>query len=87
MIKSLTLTTLFQWVSCKSPRFAAYRNQCVTTPIPLSNILPAVVIALISSAYAEEDGLMLSICLGAAFVMLAIDLAMAWHIISSVSLP
>jgi hypothetical protein len=59
----------------------------ILTPIPLSNILPAVVIALISLAYAEEDGLILSICLGAAFVMLAIDLAMVWHIISSVSLP
>jgi hypothetical protein len=29
----------------------------ILTPIPLSNILPAVVIALISLAYAEEAGL------------------------------
>jgi len=31
----------------------------ILTPIPLSNILPAVVIALISLAYAEEAGLIL----------------------------
>lgn len=55
----------------------------ILTPIPLSNILPAAVIALISLAYAEEDTLMLSICLGAA----SIDSAVVWHIISSTSLP
>lgn len=53
----------------------------ILTPIPLSNILPAVLIALISLAYAEEDRLMLSICLLAGFVIVAIDLAMLWQII------
>ena len=33
----------------------------VFTPIPLSNVVPAPVIALISLAYLEEDGLLLSI--------------------------
>jgi hypothetical protein len=54
----------------------------ILTPIPLSNILPALVIALISLAYAEEDGLILSICLLAGFVMIAIDLAIVWEIIN-----
>ena len=35
----------------------------VFTPIPLSNVVPAFVIALISLAYLEEDGLLLSIAL------------------------
>ena len=35
----------------------------VFTPIPLSNVVPALVIALISLAYLEEDGLLLSIAL------------------------
>jgi hypothetical protein len=55
----------------------------ILTPIPLSNILPAVVIALISLAYTEEDGLMLSICLLAGFVIVAIDLAVVWQIMSA----
>ena len=36
------------------------------TPIPFSNVVPALVIALISLAYLEEDGLLLSIALLAA---------------------
>jgi hypothetical protein len=52
----------------------------ILTPIPLSNILPALVVALISLAYVEEDGLMLSICLVVGFVIIAVDLAMVWEI-------
>ena len=48
------------------------------TPIPLSNVLPALVIAFISLAYLEEDGLMLSIGLLAGFVIIAIDLWVIW---------
>ena len=33
------------------------------TPVPLSNVVPALVIAMISLAYLEEDGLLLSIAL------------------------
>jgi hypothetical protein len=54
----------------------------ILTPVPLSNILPAVVIAFIALAYTEEDGLVLSICLLAGFVMIAIDLAVVWKIMS-----
>jgi hypothetical protein len=52
----------------------------IFTPIPLSNILPALVIALISLTYVEEDGLMLSICLVVGFAIIAVDLAMVWEI-------
>lgn len=51
------------------------------TPIPLSNVLPAVVMALISLAYLEEDGLVLSIGLMAGFVILAVDLGVVWEIV------
>jgi hypothetical protein len=54
----------------------------ILTPVPLSNILPAVVIALIALAYTEEDGLMLSLGLLAGFVIVAIDLAVVWQIMS-----
>jgi hypothetical protein len=46
-------------------------------PIPLSNILPAVLIALIALGY-EEDGVLLSISLLAAVVVLALDLGLVW---------
>src|SRR5260370_21748882 len=40
------------------------------TPVPLSNIAPAIVIALIALAYLEEDGLLLCFALFAAGVLL-----------------
>jgi hypothetical protein len=49
------------------------------TPLPLSNIVPASVIALISLAYLEEDGLLLSIALLAAVIVLAAELALVWQ--------
>lgn len=49
------------------------------TPIPLSNVVPAGVIALISLAYLEEDGLMLTMALLAAAVVLTIELAAVWE--------
>jgi hypothetical protein len=49
------------------------------TPIPLSIVIPALVIALISLAYLEEDWLMLSIGLLAGFAVLAVDLAVLWE--------
>jgi len=48
-------------------------------PIPLSNVLPAVMIALISLAYLEGDGLILSITLLGGFAVLAIDLWVIWE--------
>jgi hypothetical protein len=51
----------------------------VFTPIPLSNVVPALVIALISLAYLEEDGLLLSIALLAAVIVLTVALAAVWE--------
>jgi hypothetical protein len=48
-------------------------------PVPLGNILPALVIALISLAYLQEDGLLLSIALLAAAIVLAIEVAAVWE--------
>src|ERR1700690_2256726 len=47
----------------------------VFTPIPLSNVVPALVIALISLAYLEEDGILLAISLLVAAIVLAAELA------------
>jgi hypothetical protein len=41
----------------------------------------ALIIALISLAYTEEDGLVFSIGLLAGFVVIAIDLAMLWELV------
>ena len=50
-------------------------------PIPLSNILPAVLIGLISLGYLEEDGILLSISLLAAVVVLALDLGLVREVL------
>ncbi len=50
-------------------------------PLPLSNILPALVIALISLAYLEQDGLVLLIGLLAGFVVLAVDAVVLWELV------
>lgn len=49
------------------------------TPIPFSNVVPALVIALIALAYLEEDGLLLSIALLAAVIVLAVAVAAIWE--------
>ena len=48
------------------------------TPVPLSNIAPAMVISLISLAYVEEDGLLLSVALLAAIILIGIASAAVW---------
>ena len=48
------------------------------TPVPLSNIAPAIVIALTSLAYLEEDGLLLCFGLLAAVVLISIASAAVW---------
>ena len=53
----------------------------VFTPIPLSNVVPALVIAVISLAYVEEDGLLLSIGLLAAAIVLTVELVAVWQIV------
>jgi hypothetical protein len=44
------------------------------TPLPLSGIIPALLIGLISLAYLQEDGLVLSVALMLAAVLLTADL-------------
>jgi hypothetical protein len=53
----------------------------VFMPIPLSNVVPALVIALISLAYLEEDGVLLSIALLDAVIVLAVELALVWEMV------
>jgi hypothetical protein len=54
----------------------------VFIPIPLSNVIPALVIALIALAYVEEDGLLLSIALLAAAIVLMLVTAAAWQMLA-----
>jgi len=56
----------------------------VFAPIPLTNVVPALVIALISLAYLEEDGLVLSIGLLAALVVLTAAVAAVWETVLGV---
>ncbi len=53
----------------------------VFTPLPLSNIPPALAIALISLAYLEEDGLLLSVGLLAAVVVVALQGFAVWEML------
>ena len=48
------------------------------SPLPLSNIAPAMVISLISLAYVEEDGLLLSAAFLAGIVLIGIGSAAIW---------
>ena len=48
------------------------------TPVPLSNVAPAMVISLISLAYVEEDGLLLSAAFLAGIVFIGIGSAAVW---------
>jgi hypothetical protein len=53
----------------------------VFSPIPLSNVAPAFVIALIAMAYLEEDGLLLSLALAAGLALLFIAGIVVWEAI------
>jgi hypothetical protein len=50
----------------------------VLTPVPLSNVAPAMVISLIALAYVEEDGLLLSVALLGAIILIGIASAAIW---------
>jgi hypothetical protein len=56
------------------------------TPIPFSNVAPAVLIVLISLAYMEEDGLLLSLAFFGAMILLSIAIVAVWGAIFSASL-
>jgi hypothetical protein len=51
----------------------------VFIPIPLSNVVPAVVIALLSLAYLEEDGVLLLIGLLTAGIVLTVEFGAIWE--------
>jgi hypothetical protein len=51
----------------------------VLFPIPLSNVVPATVIALISLAYLEEDGILLLIALVVAAIVLSAAMTAVWE--------
>jgi len=53
----------------------------VVIPIPLSNVVPASVIALISLAYLEEDGVLLSISLLAAMTVMTVATMGVWEMV------
>jgi hypothetical protein len=48
------------------------------TPVPLSNVAPAMVISLIFLAYVEEDGLVLSVGFLAAIILIGLGSAAVW---------
>ena len=48
------------------------------TPVPLSNIPPAVIISLMSLAYVEEDGLLLTLSVAAAIGYMVLISATVW---------
>ena len=50
-------------------------------PIPMSNILPAALIAFIALAYLEQDGLLLIVGLLAGCLVLMVDLALIWQLV------
>lgn len=52
-------------------------------PVPMSNIPPALTILLIAFAYLEEDGVLLSLALTAAPVLLAIAAAVTLQALGS----
>jgi hypothetical protein len=56
------------------------------TPVPLSNIAPAVLVVLICLAYIEEDGLLLCAAFFAAVILISIEAAAVWGTIFSASL-
>jgi hypothetical protein len=53
----------------------------VCIPIPLSNVVPALLIVLISLAYLEEDGVLLSITVLAAIIVLIIAATAVWEMV------
>jgi hypothetical protein len=57
--------------------------QLILIPLPLSNIIPAVLILLISLAYLEEDGVLVAVSLTAGVGIVAINGAVLWDLVRS----
>lgn len=58
----------------------------ILSPFPFSHVIPALVILLLSFAYLEEDGVLLCISLGAAFISITITAATIWGAIRTAGL-
>jgi hypothetical protein len=56
------------------------------TPVPLSNVVPAMVISVIALAYIEEDGLLLSVGFLAAIILIGLGSAAVWGTIVGAAL-
>jgi len=56
------------------------------TPVPLSNVAPAMVISLIALAYVEEDGLLLSVGFLAATILIGLGSVAVWGTIIGATL-
>jgi hypothetical protein len=56
----------------------------MVSPVPFSQVLPALVVMLLALAYMEEDGLALLVALFAALVSLAITAATVWGTVVTV---
>jgi len=56
----------------------------LTNPLPLSNVLPAVLISFISLAYLEADGAMLTIGLLAGLIVLVVDAKILWDVVHGI---
>jgi hypothetical protein len=56
----------------------------MTSPVPFSHLVPALVIMLLALAYLEEDGVALLIALGAALISLAITTATVWGTVETI---
>jgi hypothetical protein len=52
-------------------------TRILLVPLPFSNVIPAVLIALISLAYLEEDGVLLLLSTAAAFLLLVMEFGLA----------
>ncbi len=50
----------------------------IVIPVPLSNVVPALTIALISLAYLEEDGLLLLVALLTGLIIIGIEAGAIW---------
>jgi hypothetical protein len=56
------------------------------TPVPLSNVVPAILVVLISLAYIQKDGLLLCVSFLAALILIGVGSAAVWGTIFSASL-
>jgi hypothetical protein len=52
----------------------------LVSPFPMSNIPPSLLIAVISLAYVERDGLLLLSAVLASCILLGIDLILVWQL-------